>query len=73
MDDLSVFVKLNYYAHSLARMQAATCSPPKSSRGGILSFHSGIILGHRVWNRHPDGIWMGLGISPSKRIIFLPF
>jgi hypothetical protein len=41
-----------------------------SSRGSSIAQRS-IFLKHRVWNLHPDGGFIGLGISPERMILSL--
>ena len=48
------------------RMQAAHRLGATSRMGGTTWLHSGIALGQRVWNTHPEGGAAGLGMAPSR-------
>src|SRR5206468_357058 len=49
----------------------ATQRPSLNSRGGIASAQIGFAIGQRVRNAQPEGLRMGLGMSPTRRILRL--
>ena len=58
---------------AIGRWQAAGCSGPsprRGSSGGSSLTQTGAALGHRGWNRQPDGGAMGEGTSPARMICF---
>lgn len=55
--------------HFSGKWQAQLRSP-SNTEGGSISAQTGAANGHRVRNRHPEGRFMGLGISPSIRSFF---
>ena len=47
-------------------MHATQWSGLTSLNSGIPNLQSSIIIGHRVWNTHPSGGFIGLGTSPVR-------
>ena len=53
--------------------QATMCPPPLSVSGGIFALHSSVAYLQRVLKGQPDGMFSGLGTSPSRMIRFRSF